>query len=386
MKRKRGKAKPKRRRRRPARTIATHPTAPEVAAIIEAAVVDHKAGRLIEAEDGYRRALDLDPDHPDALNLLGMIAQDVGHPTPAIELIEQAIKISPQVAAYHLNLGNALLAANRMPGAVAAFRESSRLDPTSLAAAFNLALSLKHLGESAAALAAFERVLVIDPSFTPASHLIAALTGEHRDSAPDAYVAGLFDFYAGAFDRHLDKLGYDIPRQLRALAGEVLGPDAADLRILDLGCGTGLCGVQFRDLAATLIGCDLSPGMLARAASKQVYDELEVEELTVALSRFDDELDIVIAADVFIYIGALERVFAGCRSALREGGLLVCSVESADTGFPLRESGRFAHAEAYVARVAEEHGFTMPRNLETTIRNEDGAPIPGRIYVLERNG
>ncbi len=386
MSKKRGKPK-KPRRKQPQRPSTkaprAHLTTPEVAAIVEEAVAHHKAGRLVEAEDGYRRALDLDPDQPDALNLLGMIAQDTGNFEPAIELIGHAVEVSPTVAAYHLNLGNAYMAANRMAEAATAFQRTAELEPDSLAAWFNLGLARKYLGQYSQALTAFSRVLSLDPTYAPAAHLAAAVSGEHRDSAPDEYVVSLFNPYAASFDRHLEQLGYDIPHQLRDLVGESLAPDSTGLRILDLGCGTGLCGVQFRDLASHLAGCDLAPNMIAHATARQIYDQLEVQDILSALGSHEGDLDVIIAADLFIYVGALEEVFAACRRALRKGGVFTASVESSDDpGFVLRQSGRFAHSHAYMTELTAQHGMVVLGSRETTIRQEDGAPIPGRIYAL----
>ena len=73
-------------------------------------------------------------------------------------------------------------------------------------------------------------------------------------------MAGLFDQYAHEYDMHMTGvLGYAVPRQLRELVAPYLVQPP--LAILDLGCGTGLSGAVFQDLAHTLVGIDLSPNM-----------------------------------------------------------------------------------------------------------------------------
>lgn len=100
----------------------------EAGALLEAAVGLHQAGKLAEAEAGYRRALALDPANPDALNLLGVIHQSRGEAETAIRLIRAAIAIHP-AGRYFYNLGVAHEGLGDVPSCVAAFRQSALRDP-----------------------------------------------------------------------------------------------------------------------------------------------------------------------------------------------------------------------------------------------------------------
>ena len=67
-----------------------------------------------------------------------------------------------------------------------------------------------------------------------------------------------------------------------------------------LGCGTGLCGIYFRDLAKELIGVDLIPKMLEKAKTLGAYDSLFVADALEYLNRAAlENFDLIIAADVF---------------------------------------------------------------------------------------
>jgi len=66
----------------------------------------HQAGKLREAEQVYRDILSRNPNDSDALHLLGVIATQSHQLAPALRLIESAIRIRPDVAFYHNNLGN----------------------------------------------------------------------------------------------------------------------------------------------------------------------------------------------------------------------------------------------------------------------------------------
>ena len=357
----------------------------QAAELVARAVEQHRAGHLDRAERGYARALDLCPTMPDALNLLGMLRLDAGDAGAATELFQRAVAHSPDVAAYQLNLGNARRAQRHLEPARDAYRRATELDPGLLGAWVNLGVVHNDLNRTADAVAAFTRALAIDPDYLPARHLLAALTGEHRDSAPMAYVIALFDDAAETFDELLAGLQYRVPWHLRALLDELPGAGRGDWTVIDIGCGTGLCGPLFRDVAGTLIGCDLSEGMLIKADARAVYDQLLLAPLVELLRARDSDVDLVVAADVFIYVGALEAAFdAACR-ALCPGGLLLFSVERTDGDhFALRPSGRFAHADAYIARLATERNFRVLRAQPTTIRIENSAPIAGQLYALQR--
>ncbi len=82
----------------------------------------------------------------------------------------------------------------------------------------------------------------------------------------------------------------------------------------------------------------------------------------------------LIAGDVFIYVGPLEASFAEAARALRPGGLFAFSVEAPSDDElrrpqpVLRDSGRWAHAAAYVRELAAAHGFHEERCEDVMIR------------------
>jgi predicted Zn-dependent protease len=82
-------------------------------ALLQTAISHHQANRLDEAEQLYRAVLSADPDQADALHLLGVVAHQRGQHAQAVELIGQAVRLRPETAAFHLNLGEALAALGR---------------------------------------------------------------------------------------------------------------------------------------------------------------------------------------------------------------------------------------------------------------------------------
>jgi tetratricopeptide (TPR) repeat protein len=127
------------------------------------AVEYHSAGQLPEAEKLYRQVLQGDPDHPVALHLLGMIANQVGQNEAALELVKKALLFSPEYAEAHNTLGNALQDLGQLEEAVTSYQQAIRIKPDYSDAHSNLALSYQDLGRLEAAIASFENALAIDP-------------------------------------------------------------------------------------------------------------------------------------------------------------------------------------------------------------------------------
>ena len=113
-------------------------TPKELSEWFRSARAHHKAGRLAEAKEAYRRVLAHVPGHPGATHLLGVVAHQEGAHEEALTLIREAIRRKPGAASYHNNLGNALAALERLEEAEAAYREAIRLRPDYAGAQYNL--------------------------------------------------------------------------------------------------------------------------------------------------------------------------------------------------------------------------------------------------------
>ncbi len=215
----------------------------------------------------------------------------------------------------------------------------------------------------------------------------AVLGGPPPDKAPAAYIAASFDDFADGFDDHLRDAGYCGPELLLAAVSRVAGGPLEDLDVLDLGCGTGLVGEAFRPLARRLDGVDLSPKMLAKAAAKGVYDRLAVGDLVSYLDGAADRYDLVLSADVFIYIGDLAPSFAAARRVLRPGGRLAFTVEAGDgEEYVLHPNRRYTHPRAYLLRTAAAAGFAVRELSEATKRTEARHPVRSFVGVLAAEG
>lgn len=216
-------------------------------------------------------------------------------------------------------------------------------------------------------------------------HLLAAWLGWRPARAPDSYVRSLFDTYASRFDEHLMvELAYAAPNHLRDLIdGSGIEPPVDTL--VDLGCGTGVMAPLCRPLARELIGVDLSPKMLALARRRELYDRLEEAEIVAFLRRHPAAFDLLIAADVVVYIGDLGPLLAAATLALRPGGHLVFTTELLAAGdYRLMRSGRYAHAQSYVEAACRAAGLVVAEVRFRTVRTEADEPVEGGFYLVRR--
>ena len=217
--------------------------------------------------------------------------------------------------------------------------------------------------------------------------MVAALAGATTEAAPREYVTNLFDGYAATYERHLvDVLGYRTPALMRRMLATARPGTARFRRALDLGCGTGLVGAAFRDVVGRLEGVDLSARMVDQARAKGLYDALFVGDMIEYLERpagWEPLSDLIVAADVFAYVGHLEATFAAARGRLSAGGLFVFSIETlVRGGFALRQSGRYAHSSGYVRQLAGDHGFAIGGREVAIVRTENDVGIDGAVFVL----
>ncbi|MEM9223045.1 MAG: methyltransferase [Pseudomonadota bacterium] len=240
-------------------------------------------------------------------------------------------------------------------------------------------------GEIDAARALFQQCLELDP----ADHcgVTMRLAGHGLASpavAPPAYIATLFSQQADMFDEILvARLGYDVPALARRLVGtHTEGP----LRMLDLGCGTGLAGLAFSDLCPDIIGVDLAEGILAHADAREVYGDLYIAEAVNFMAEWDeDPFDLIVAADVLPYLGDLAPFVAGAFGCLKPGGLLVASTEKGHRPWAVTSTQRFAHAADYVETTLASAGLRTLATEPITVRLEEGAPVAGDLFLARRD-
>jgi tetratricopeptide (TPR) repeat protein len=339
-------------------------------------------GRYPEALACHDAVLRQQADHIPAAYQRSLMLKQLGRYQEAVDATGRVVALdADNLEAWWLR-AELLHRLGQHDAALAAFDRVLSLGPLLHRAWSQKAGLLKDLGRHAEALAAFQQALALGGDTELNGYFIASLTGQQAPSAPPGqYVAGLFDDYAEHFDKHLvDVLGYQAHR---VLVENLQGVGKAHYRsALDLGCGTGLCGPLLRGQVNRLEGVDLSGQMLGKARALGVYDALVQADVAEHLQATDQRHDLLLSCDVFIYVGALEAVFAGAARVLEPGGVFCFSVETTDDAhdYRLMPSQRYAHSERYLRSLAASQGLTVVKTLAQPIRQDQQQGIDG-LYV-----
>jgi predicted TPR repeat methyltransferase len=276
------------------------------------------------------------------------------------------------------------------------------------------------------------------------------------------YAQKIFDDMAPVFEKRLvEGLGYHCPWDMRTMFDSLVqrqkdersNPQGFTLpateighwRILDLGCGSGLVGRLFADIAiaasvdnkddlsavvattdSLMLGIDVSAAMVKLAMEKGGYTMTACADLKQVLRMCaacnpSSHLDMIVAADTFLYVGILGEVFHLANKSLKANGLFMFSTEdlelspmkishttsTANTEIPeetsdtissaveyeppsnsnfvqLLSSARYAHSPTYIQELATRYAFEIISEMKITIRTENTVPLPGYIYILHK--
>ena len=347
--------------------------------------LDHyQSGRFVEAERLFAASLDLLPGRVSTLTNLGAARLKLGKFDEAVALFDEALAQEPDNAEALAQRGAAIAELGDTAQALASIDRSLQLDP-SPAAAWTLRGSLlRTLGRAQEAVTSFEQAIERGGDSELNRFYLASLTGQQApQAAPRQYVQGLFDNYAQEFESHLvEVLNYHAPE---ILVEELRRSGRRFHAALDLGCGSGLCGPLLRSVADRIDGIDLSQAMVDRASATGSYDSVEQHDLVPYLQETDRRYDLVVAADVLVYVGALEGTFAGVARVIEPEGMFCFTVELApevEAELVLQPSLRYAHSAGYIRRVAEPYGFEIIASSKHPIREDQGTPVPGLFAWL----
>ena len=222
----------------------------------------HKAGRLAEAEALYRAILGANPDHADALHMLGVAALQSGRANAALPVLQRAVGIEGERAAFHTTLGQAWLQLGQPEQALRSFLAATGLRADFAPAHFFAGIALRQLGRREEARVAFETAIKLAPD-----HVLAM-------------------FHLGSILQEQGERTGAIARYREALA---LAPDFVEVQL-----NLGICLASGGDVAAAL-------PHLERAAALQP----ELVEAHGALGN------------AFLELGQIERAVGAYRKALQ---------------------------------------------------------------------
>lgn len=368
-------------------------------------------GALNDAEASFEASLALVPDRPSTLINLGAVRLSLGKNAEALAVLERAAALDAANVGVWLQCAQLQQEQQRLPDALASLEQALALDAHNSAAWSNRGMLLRDLQRREEAAASFEKAIDLGHDATLNAFYLAAVRDVPKTApllAPRAYVEKLFDSYADDFSGHLvQALHY---RGHERLVQRLLQLQPRRFNTtLDVGCGTGLCGALIRSHTERLEGLDISAAMVEKARAMKLYDQLvhadAVDHLRAVVAgppgAASRVYDLILAADVFNYIGALEPLFEAVHAALASGGQFCFTVEtlapgraagvqedaSSDPGVPgtedmrLLPSLRYAHSEEYVRRVAAQLAFHIDEIFAAPLREDQGVEIAA-LYVF----
>ncbi len=230
-------------------------------------------------------------------------------------------------------------------------------------------------GESAKAAKEFEKAVALDPQDTHAIFMLAvlnpsALTPQQMpvtmplDMARNYFIDNAYDY-----ENMQSDAGYKGHQLADAALWDMLDPRRVNYHILELGCGTGLCGTLLAQRADEIVGVDFCKEMLdiakqkRRPDSRRVYTESLLQDIRYFMAdQKQARFDAVVAAHVFNYVGDITTIFEGAAIALKAGGAFIFQVEiyNAQQGFGLVPAlGRFGHSDGYIRMQCERVGLQI---------------------------
>jgi len=276
---------------------------------------------------------------------------------------------------YQLGMEHA--ANGRVNDAILRFRITLWLAPEHVDTMYNLGCMYLHKGMRAEAMAMFVKVLRKIPNHEAALYMVSTIDPSvlKPEMLPKSYPYGMaverFENLSGIYDYEQQMKQYQLPALLHQLLHAEFRHGEPRNNFADLGCGTGLCGIQFREEFTNMIGVDLANSMLDHAYRRvdrrgvMVYNRLVHQLISQYLTEADPKsLDVAICISVFPYLGDVGYVFEELKRVLRPGGLFACSFDihpgNLDYGV-LAKTGYFGQNLNYILRLAKENNFKTVR-------------------------
>jgi predicted TPR repeat methyltransferase len=345
--------------------------------------------RFDEAIVCYQRALTAEPNMPEVYNNLGNIYKNLEQFEEAEIYYRRAILLRPDFVACYCNLGGVLSKLKKFPEGIASFNRAIELLPNYKQAHEGLGVCYKEIGDKNKAIECFNRYLEIDPSGDSEVRLWLALlnSGDIPERYPAAAMITTYEKKAGNWDSDIRRPGMEFlgPKNVHEMLKKLKLPQQKNLDVLDVGCGTGVCGEYLRDFAILLVGVDLSPHMLEQADKKRLYDKLACAEAVSYMQQCKHSFDLVVASGVLILFGDLQPIFQATADLLKSGGVFVFTLyRSEGESIVVRHNLHFAHSKTYIINVAAAAGFEVTKLDEEVHEYESGEAQAGWLIALRK--
>lgn len=372
------------------------------------------------ALDYLRQHISVNPDHANSLHDLGLLMLKDDQLEAALPLLRRAVELGCSDPNAYFNYATALLANKEDDTALTYYlkqishqpnwesyynagvilmnkqRHRESLDyfqavlkqqPDNVDTLLNIAGIYLKLNSPGEAIHYYRQAEKLSPNDPEIHHILAALTQSTSPAkAPNSYAKHLFDQYAPHYEKHLTEyLRYQAPEKLRTTFDLENAEDRTSLTIIDLGCGTGLMGAAFQDLANRLIGIDISKPMLEQAQAKGIYQQLLEGDIIETLPS-TEKADLIIAAELFNYFGDLKNLINMIANQLKTKGQLLFTIETGHQyPYHLNQSIRYNHHPDYIKELLTEK-FTIQRFDNIVLRKQQQDDVEGHVILAEVKG
>lgn len=368
-----------------------------------------------DALNAFEKAIELNRFCTDAYFEKAVILEEED-PSASEEAYRNVLRTDPDNIAACNNLGALLYRQNRIVEALEMYRKVFIVKPDDVFAAFNLAVALEDLDNFEEAAGLYFKILGQNqletevhmrlanllpkwfeqdskkaktyaegwvknfPDNPLAIHTNDALNGKASTEDIDfAYTQTFYNAFADTYEEKMKLLKCQIPE---LIADKIKNETFKN--VLDLGCGTGTCGLFLKNQAENLTGVDISQNMIQKAEEKHIYDKLITSYISDFVRNTKEHFDLIIAADVFCYINKLNKIIRQAHKILTAGGKFIFTVEKATTEKTrLQSSGRYQHPQCQIEKELNDAGFTDVQVQEVVLRQEKGKDCIGLLFIAK---
>lgn len=334
------------------------------------------------AIDYFTRALALDENNIEARNNLAATFIHNDRYENALKYYFSLLKEEPKNTEYLYNTGVAQMGLGHIDEAINMFNQVLSIDAKHFGALSNLAAIKMRNRDKSGAIILLKRALEVEPTNKTTKFMLKALNLQEVETCNE-YAEDLFNHYALYYDKHMQEtLQYQLPQKLWEILYKL---NLNNLnKILDLGCGTGLCGEVLQIFSKHLVGVDISEKMLAIAASKDIYENLVAKDIVEFLKEDVNTYDLIVALDVLPYFGSLQSLFDYITKRLSPNGMFVFSTEiSENCDWQIQESMRFCHATQYIDSLCEANSLLIEYKERIIARKQDNEGLEEILYVCK---
>jgi predicted TPR repeat methyltransferase len=335
-----------------------------------------------------QRAIELNPNdlNSDSYFKLGDCYKHNKDSKNALLYFKKAVKGNHNCHLCYHNIADSYNKLNKFELCIFNLQKAIKLCPDSFDSLFLMVQCYRKMKNEKKMMEYIHKTLEKLPEHPGANHFLASLNKETSSKYSLEYAEDLFDRYADHFEEHLiNSLKYQVPFIIKEKLQYLNLP--RDSEILDLGCGTGLVGKTLVDLFPHLVGVDISTNMIEETRKKDIYTTLHINDINDFLFKNIQNFDLIIAADVFIYIGAIQTIFSSVRKCLPSNGYFIftieLSLENNMENYQLSKSGRFSHSMEYIESLCKETEFEIVEKEEIILREENKTGQKGVIFTLK---